>query len=141
FVDSTMGLAIIPPNIGIATAIETSTDSSSPGFDVKVFSGTSNTFAPVLGVEVFANTAHDNLETWFKHNIDSSGILLTSKTFKLVQLSGGRSALLLSGPVPAEYLNVGGPVQFEYLISPSGDKIVAITEMQDHQLGEFGFSR
>src|SRR6185437_7124011 len=76
-----------------------------------------------------------DMVNWFETHVDEDGSLLRAQTFQLVTLPGGRTALIRTGSVPDEF---DGQVQYEYSLSPNKDKVIAITQAQDHGLGEFG---
>lgn len=108
-------------------------------FDIQVFDPSSEQFVSLVGISIYRNSSSASLQQWFESNVDVNGILAVAGTFQQRQLANGFMALVLVGPVPRQYLAVSGPVDQIYMISPTGDRVVSITQAQEQQVGAFGY--
>ena len=134
FVDTNTNTQLALPPLGTSTAVITeATSPSRTALSIQVQSAT------VLGVTIYDVAAGNTLQAWFASNVDVNGILINTGTFRQTTLPDGLTALILSSSVPSSYLAVGGPVDSIYVISPTGDRVVAITPGQESQPADFGF--
>lgn len=137
FVDPATNIGLTLPAIGFPTQIQLSGTPENPKFDIQVLRGADGAFVTVASLHVYNNPDHLSLIDWFARNVDQGGVLAQNKTFQLISAGEGKSAMVLAGDVPDEY---DGLVQFEYAMSATRDRVVAISQDQDNQLSDFGLS-
>ena len=134
FVDASSNTRLLLPPLGTPTTVVT--DSVAPARTLLSVQRQTET---VLGITIYRVSPGTTLQAWFTTNVDVNNILLNTTTFRYITLSDGLPALVLSSPVPSSYLMVGGPVDFIYIMSPGGDRVVSITPGQESQPADFGF--
>ncbi len=141
FHDMNLGLAFKYPPFPQPTQIFVThvSDGSMTHIDLQILDGTTQQFVSLVGLRIFSNSSSTSLQQWFEQNIDIDGILAANGTFQQKQLQNGSIALVLSAPLPDQYLQLSGPVEDAYMISPAGDRVVSITQSQLAQVSDFGY--
>lgn len=138
--DPATGIGLAFPVFGTQTQLKTFSSSGSViSFDIQAWSTSLQAFASVVGVSVYPNASGSDLQQWFENNVDLNGILLANNTFQQETFANGVTALIISGPVPTQYLDGGSPVEQVYALTPSGKYIVTMTEGQEVQFGDYGY--
>jgi hypothetical protein len=140
--DPTTGLQVRVPPFGDNTRLVVNTSTPGQSFiDFQLQEGQGGPFVSEFGMFLYSNPSHLGLSQWFEQNIDVDGILAANRTFQDRQLLDGSDALVFSGPMPAQYLDVGTPLECAYRLSPSGNQIISITQSQVNSLFSRGYSQ
>jgi hypothetical protein len=135
--DPISGVSFTSPQFSVTTQATSSVSSSGlSDIDVQVLDPKAQEYISVIGLIVYSNPSKLSLAQWFSSNVDDDNILHNANVFQ-AQVINGHSALVFVGPVPSEYQD--GPVAFAYMISPSGDRVVAITQGQEAQVSDYGY--
>ena len=137
FVDPNSNVGLVLPEIGIPMQVILSGDPADPEFDIQAASSADASFVTVASLHLYNNPDRLDLTDWFAKNVDQGGILAAHSTFQPLSAGGGKDALFLTGDVPDGY---DGLVQFGYVMSPTRDRVIAISQDQDNQLVDFGVS-
>lgn len=139
FQDPNTGVNFNYPDFGQPSQVKVVTiDSGGTRFDVDLPSQSDGTPTVQFGILVFSNQNNLSLQDWFIQNVDPSGVLLTTNTFRRETLSNGIEALILSGPIPSQYED--GPVATIYARSLTGKNIILLNQSQDNDLEFYGLS-
>lgn len=138
--DSATGAKIVVPHQLKDATLDPGTGSGGNAFiDLKAFSPTRNSYVLEIGFVLIKNDNHQTLLEWFAQNVDVTGTLLSSGAFQYQTLSNGLQMLVNSGPIPAQHLEMGGPVATSYALSPSGATIVSASQAQENDLSFYGY--
>ncbi len=138
--DASSGLSFVLPDLGTPPSVNDVGSTSYALFVINVgaVDPTDHLAHSLLRIFALPNPSKQDLQQWFEGNVDdASGVLLSSGAFQTQQFPHG-SALVGVGPIPASYQ--GAPVAQAYMLAPSGDRVYAITQSQDGQLTDFGYS-
>jgi hypothetical protein len=142
FTDSNTGMSFSFPVFGSSTyTIEV--DTSTPGLaflDIELQDGSGGEPTTEFVLTKYSNSGSLDLNDWFEQNIDINGILAASNTFQSSVLSDSSTALVFVGPMPAQYLDVGTPLDYAYRIS-SGGQVVSIVRSNATDLFDRGYSQ
>jgi hypothetical protein len=143
FQDPNTGIAFSYPDFGQPSQVEQKRLSPDEGggtlFEVKLPAQSGGTPATQFGITFHPNTLGLSLLDWFRRNIDLSGLLLTSGTFSQVNLPNGMQALIVTGAVPQQHLELNGPVALVYAMSNSGANIIVMNTSQENDLNFYGY--
>jgi len=93
-------------------------------------------------VIIYKNEMGDTLDQWFAENIDYLNMLRENGNYQNVFIGDDIPALkFTSGPLPAEWLNVAGPISGETIfLNSSGEYVIGFAiGGQDHNLNEYGY--
>lgn len=139
--DPITGLGFRVPPFGVANRLLVNTSTPNQAFVNFQLQDDPQSFVSEFGLRIYANPAHLGLSDWFEQNIDLNGILAANQTFKDAQLVDGSHGLVFSGPMPAEYLDVGTPIDYAFRLSPDGNQVISITQSQANSLFDRGYSQ
>ena len=142
YTDSNTGMRFSFPVFGTST-YTVEVDTSTPGFaflDIKLQNGEGEQPITEFILTEYSNSSGLGLQDWFEQNIDVDGILAASNAFQLQSLSDGSAEMVFVGSVPAQYLDVGTPLDYAYKIS-SGGQIASIVRSPAADLFDRGYSQ
>jgi hypothetical protein len=142
FTDSSTKITFAFPLLGTTTPTVTSFPpiGGIASFDIDGWSASQQSAVPVIEVSEYPNTSGMTLQQWFETDVDVNGLLLAAGTFQSQQYPNGVSALTLAGPIPSQYLSVGAPTEEVYAMSPDGKYVITMTEAQNAQISDYGYS-
>ena len=141
FRDVGTGIAFSYPQFAPIQQVITSSISGGSDFriEIQTLNASNGQYMSLVGMRTYSNPPAASLGQWFHSNIDPAGLLAASGTFRQVTMGNSVPALILDGPIPDQYLSSNGPVDEIYAMSPITGRIIAMTQGQEEQLGDFGY--
>jgi hypothetical protein len=137
FTDTTSKVSFTLPQFSVPTqATSTVPTTGLSHIDIQAFNQAAQIFLPVIGMVVYSNPTRLSLSLWFSDNVDVNNILVNAGVFQ-PEVINGSDVLLLVGSVPSQYPD--GPVDIAYMMSPTGDRVVGITQGQEAQTSDYGY--
>lgn len=141
YTNAELGVNLSYPDLGLSSVVDVvSTNAEETILDIKFKSVADTNYVSGFGISLFKNPNHLSLPVWFQTYIDPKAQLTLGGAFTNAVLANGNDALILSGQIPAIYLDEFGPVASIYVASETGNTIYSMVPSQVNEFDLLGLS-